>query len=213
MLFLNVPYGDKDEAKRLGARWNPELKRWYVQKREDYPKFSKWILNQGFIVVCDALYVLEGRQKCFRCGKDTRVIGFALENFFEFEGDPYDEEPVECIYWDDVIRIAGPIDPIPGPILKYLQSKYNYKNRFSLTTGESHINNCCDNCDVLQGDFYLFHEVDSPFFIDSEEKVRDLKIYKINLKYDIVISANVSYSSTDEMIKQYGRYKVLNVDN
>ena len=85
MLFLNVPYGDKDEAKRLGARWNPELKRWYVQKREDYPKFSKWILNQGFIVVCDALYVLEGRQKCFRCGKETRVIGFALENFFEFD--------------------------------------------------------------------------------------------------------------------------------
>lgn len=213
MLFLNVPYGDKDEAKRLGARWNPELKRWYVQKREDYPKFSKWILNQGFIVVCDALYVLEGRQKCFKCGKETRVIGFALENFFEFEGDPYDGEPVECIYWDDVIRIAGPIDPIPGPILKYLQSKYNYKNRFSLTTGESHSNNCCDNCDVLQGDFYLFHEVDSPFFIDSEEKVRDLKIYKINLKYDIIISANVSYSSTDKMVKQYGRYKVLNVDN
>lgn len=212
MLLLNVPFGEKDEAKKLGARWNPELKKWYVQKREDYPKFAKWILTQGSIVACDAIYVLEGKQNCFKCGKETRVIGFALENFYEFEGDLYDEEGVEYTYWSEVIRIAGPIDPIPGPILKYLQSKYNYKDRYSSTTGESHINNCCDNCDVLQGDFFLFHEVNSPFFIDSEEKIRDLKIYKIHLKHDIIINANIAYSSTDEMIKQYGRYQVLNID-
>lgn len=212
MLLLNVPYIEKDEAKSLGARWSNEDKRWYVGNKQDYPKFAKWIIGQGTIVVCDAIYVLEGRQTCFRCGKETRVIGFALENFFEFEGDPYDEEGVEYTYWSDVIRIAGPIDPIPAPILKYLQSNYNYKNRYSSTTGESHINNCCDNCDVLQGDFYLFHEVDSPFFIDSEEKVRDLKIYKINLKHDIIINADASYSYMDEMIKQFGRYRVLNID-
>lgn len=212
MLPLNVPYGEKDEAKKLGARWNPELKKWYVQKREDYPKFAKWILTQGSIVACDAIYVLEGKQNCFKCGKETRVIGFALENFYEFDGDPYDDDGIEYTYWSDVIRIVGPIDPIPEPILKYLQSKYNYKNRYSSTTGESHINNCCDNCDVLQGDFYLFHEVDSPFFIDSEEKVQNLKIYKIKLKHDIIINASVTYSSTDEMIKQYGRYRVLNID-
>lgn len=212
MLPLNVPYGEKDEAKQLGARWSPELKKWYVQNKEDYPKFARWILNQGFIVVCDAIYVLEGRQNCFKCGKETRVIEFALENFFEFEGGQYEGESIEYDYWDDVIRIAGPIDPIPTPILKYLQSKYNYKDRYSSTTGESHINNCCDNCDVLQGDFYLFNEVDSPFFINTEEKVRNLKIYKINLRHDIIIRASVSYSSTDEMIKQYGKYKVLNID-
>lgn len=26
MLLLNVPYEEKDEAKSLGAKWNPELK-------------------------------------------------------------------------------------------------------------------------------------------------------------------------------------------
>ena len=211
MLLLNVPYKDKDEAKKLGARWNPELKKWYVQKKEDYPKFAKWILTQGSIVACDAIYVIEGKQNCFKCGKETRVIGFALENFYEFEGDSYNQEGVGHTYYSDVIRIAGPIDPIPDPILEYLQKKYNYKDRYSYTTGESHINNCCDNCDVLQGDFYLFHEVDSPFFIDSKEKVQNLKIYKINLKHDIIINASVTYSSTDEMIKQYGRYDALNI--
>lgn len=43
-------------------------------------------------------------------------------------------------------------------------------------------------------------------------KVQDLKIYRINLKHDIIINANVTYSNTDEMIKQYGRYHVLSID-
>lgn len=38
MLVLNVPYEEKEEAKKLGARWNLEIKRWYVQNRQDYPK-------------------------------------------------------------------------------------------------------------------------------------------------------------------------------
>lgn len=45
VLFLDVPYKEKDEAKLLGARWNPEMKKWYVEKRFDYPKFAKWILK------------------------------------------------------------------------------------------------------------------------------------------------------------------------
>ena len=31
-LFLNVPYNEKDEAKSLGALWNPQRKKWYVYK-------------------------------------------------------------------------------------------------------------------------------------------------------------------------------------
>ena len=44
-LILKVPYGEKDEAKALGAKWNPQLKKWYVEKQKDYHKFIKWILG------------------------------------------------------------------------------------------------------------------------------------------------------------------------
>lgn len=30
MVFLDVPYHEKDEAKRLGARWDPEVRKWYI---------------------------------------------------------------------------------------------------------------------------------------------------------------------------------------
>ena len=35
MLLLDVPYGEKDTVKALGAKWNPEIKRWYVKNRSD----------------------------------------------------------------------------------------------------------------------------------------------------------------------------------
>lgn len=32
VIFLKVPYKDKEEAKKLGAKWNPKKKSWYFQK-------------------------------------------------------------------------------------------------------------------------------------------------------------------------------------
>jgi hypothetical protein len=41
-VFLNVPFAEKDEAKRLGARWDPARKKWYVPNGVDAEKFSRW---------------------------------------------------------------------------------------------------------------------------------------------------------------------------
>ena len=93
MLILNVPYSEKDEAKALGARWNPEIKKWYVRNKEDYYKFVRWIEPCGNMVIIDELYLIEGIQKCFRCGKETRVIGFgvdkhlSVDEIFELQED------------------------------------------------------------------------------------------------------------------------------
>lgn len=42
MTFLNVPYAEKDEARALGARWNPARKKWYVPPGADLEPFAKW---------------------------------------------------------------------------------------------------------------------------------------------------------------------------
>jgi hypothetical protein len=36
----------------------PELKKWYVQNKEDYPKFNKWILKDKSeaVILCDYIY-------------------------------------------------------------------------------------------------------------------------------------------------------------
>lgn len=139
MLILNVPYNEKDDAKSLGARWNPTVKKWYVKNKKDYYKFIRWIEPYGNMVIIDELYLIEDVKKCFRCGKDTRVIGFgidkhlSIDGLLEIENNNYDGNEIKEILHDkmleinqDDIHIVGPIDPIPEPLMEYIQNKYNY---------------------------------------------------------------------------------------
>ncbi|WP_045223659.1 DUF5710 domain-containing protein [Methyloterricola oryzae] len=41
--YLEVPYAQKDQAKALGARWDPARKKWYVPGGIDLAAFSAWM--------------------------------------------------------------------------------------------------------------------------------------------------------------------------
>jgi len=47
MKVLKVPYAEKDEAKALGARWNPTRKSWYVPDGVDVAPFARWLAGGG----------------------------------------------------------------------------------------------------------------------------------------------------------------------
>lgn len=47
MILLKVPFSEKDQAKSLGARWNPDLKCWFIPDDIDETPFSKWIPSSG----------------------------------------------------------------------------------------------------------------------------------------------------------------------
>lgn len=40
---LQVPYSEKDEAKRRGARWDIARRTWYVENIERLEPFLRWI--------------------------------------------------------------------------------------------------------------------------------------------------------------------------
>eukprot|EP00391_Amoebophrya_sp_Ameob2_P012471 CAMPEP_0178984008 /NCGR_PEP_ID=MMETSP0795-20121207/1370_1 /TAXON_ID=88552 /ORGANISM="Amoebophrya sp., Strain Ameob2" /LENGTH=792 /DNA_ID=CAMNT_0020674831 /DNA_START=231 /DNA_END=2610 /DNA_ORIENTATION=+ len=42
---LNVPFSDKDEAKRRGAWWDPEKQKWYVRGYGDRSRLEKWFVK------------------------------------------------------------------------------------------------------------------------------------------------------------------------
>ncbi len=44
---LKVPFNEKDQAKSLGARWNAELKAWYVPIGVSAAPFEKWFLSSS----------------------------------------------------------------------------------------------------------------------------------------------------------------------
>ena len=42
-IILDVPFKEKEEAKMLGARWDPEIKKWYVPANQSARPFARWI--------------------------------------------------------------------------------------------------------------------------------------------------------------------------
>ena len=213
MLYLDVPYKEKDEAKALGAKWNPSLKKWYVQDKKDYYKFLKWTLGdeECATIVCDHIYIVEGERECFKCHKPTKVIGFGVENMFELSNPGiYDNVDNPCKYLDNEIHITNYLENSTDDFLKFLSQRFGYYSDYSRIAGRDFYNHC-SHCGVLQGNFYLFAEVDSPFFIHSEEEAKKLTLYKIKIENDFVFSDYPSYSTTDWMIKEYA--KIINLKN
>lgn len=43
MVYLDVPYAEKDEAKALGAAWDPVKKKWYVPDWISPKKLARWL--------------------------------------------------------------------------------------------------------------------------------------------------------------------------
>lgn len=138
-LLLNVPYAEKDEAKALGARWNPEIKKWYAPSPYKYPNFYK----------CMGL-------------------------------------PTSCI---------------PPGLWKYIDETFHFHEGYSKQGGTYRANHC-HFCGAIQGEFYLFAEPDSPFFINSPSDASQLVLYKFHLKNDLILGDVINGDSPcDAFIK------------
>ncbi|WP_025917722.1 DUF5710 domain-containing protein [Herminiimonas sp. CN] len=42
ILFLDVPFAQKDSVKRLGAKWDGATRKWYIPHGMDVHLFSRW---------------------------------------------------------------------------------------------------------------------------------------------------------------------------
>lgn len=58
-VYLNVPYEQKDEAKRMGARWDSAKRQWYVIDPPALTPFQKF-LDVG---VMSFEYMADGKKK------------------------------------------------------------------------------------------------------------------------------------------------------
>lgn len=209
MLLLNVPYEEKEEAKALGARWKPEYKKWSVFLGKDYYKFDKWIPKyQGNVILCDYIYIIIGKHECFKCHKETNVVGLGVEKHMNIIEDDHGKRHYS--FYKDDIHICPFVDGLPKNICDFVSDNYGLKYGYSNVVKKRYLANHCQNCGVIQGNFFLFDEVDSPFFLYEASDVKKLEIYKVKLPYDIVCNAEIGYSSNDYMIKKYGKFQELN---
>jgi len=43
--YLQVPYAEKERAKKLGARWDIARKTWYIENVVDVTPFMRWMTD------------------------------------------------------------------------------------------------------------------------------------------------------------------------
>lgn len=75
-IYLDVPYVAKDEAKALGARWDPTARRWFVPAGVDAGPFARWIepelpVFRGPKLVVQIVWMPD---HCWKCAESIRPI-------------------------------------------------------------------------------------------------------------------------------------------
>lgn len=88
---LRVPFAEKDEAKRLGARWDAARKVWYIENVTDTAPFSRWIPTEGM----DSLPETMSKAKVVS-NKQPQSAGNTIT------GSNYAPQPrvCDCLPWD-----------------------------------------------------------------------------------------------------------------
>jgi Domain of unknown function (DUF5710) len=159
---LNVPFHEKDDAKRSGARWDPERKTWFVPEGADSGAFQRWIREMPHINIRSSTYwIVTSNRKCWKCERATEVFAFALpEDHCQLEFA--DDAPADDTgQWEPCGMRALPlyIEHLTEAVqIRIREVTPHYRLDFSQTIGSSYWMNHCEFCEAKQGDHELFCE-------------------------------------------------------
>jgi hypothetical protein len=185
-ISLNVNYEEKDEAKNNGAQWDPANKIWYLWDYKKIPLVNKWINNNYNIYITEHIYLVTGYRKCWKCNSLTKVYSIGADKF-AFFNDGWKFYPV--FYLINGIKLYS------NNFQSILTNTNNkFKILFSKTINEKYLINTCEQCNMLQGDNFLYDEDDSVFSPVNESEVKNMTIKKIDVSPDIGLNGNIFIS-------------------
>jgi hypothetical protein len=180
---LNVKYEEKDEAKNNGAQWGSVNKIWYLWDYKKIPLVNKWIPNNHNIYVTEHIYLVAGFRECWKCHNSTKVYSIGSDKFVCLD-DQWKFYPAFYLingiksYSNNFQNILS----ITNNKLKILLSK---------TINEKYLMNTCEHCNMLQGDNFLYDEIDSIFSPMNEYEASNMTIKKIDINIDIGLQGSI----------------------
>ena len=199
---LKVSFAEKDEAKTLGARWDKDLKTWYIPDGVDASLFAKWlhvptaisdepeyrIRSINYFIACS-------HTLCWKCQQQTKVFAFILpEEHQEYIYDDEDEEG----YWSnyEAIGTMSNVLKLELSVWKRLQTFTKlYKPAYSKQAGGRYFMNHCEHCNATQGDFFMHSEPGGAFFPTTEGEAGRITVYPIAEPFEG--NGSMTYSSVD----------------
>jgi hypothetical protein len=170
-VILSVPFEEKDQAKALGARWDPQQKHWWISSKVDTIPFARWLqlvdrqeplyrdlsaLDPDELEEYESAGLVEVffvPWTCWKCKQKTLAFHGAVGRSICVTHLLYQATVIEEL---DKLRKGFGLDPF-GCV----------KPRFSRTVGASYASQGCRNCDALIGENPLW-EYFSEFFSTTD---------------------------------------------
>lgn len=224
-LYIHVPFEEKDQAKALGARWDPQQRQWYVPEGIDSDLFSNWLpktpatIKHSVNVRSPYYYIAQNIRCCWSCSKFTRVYTFWLPEGFTCLTEISDEEPsyvygfadskekdlyietLNVIGWErwEAQEHRSPVSNVlymSDAVAERMASFTPlYKITYSKTKEFAYYMNHCEHCGEKQGDFPMHQEYGGSFFPDYETEASKILLFKINELFDV--TGDTSWRSED----------------
>lgn len=180
-LDLRVPYEDKDEAKRLGARWDSRARVWFVPDELDAERFARWLpADDAPNVRGPSYWIAASTRTCWRCRATSRVHGFILpaghETLDESEETGADrwepgEEPTLLCYLDWLA---------PEVVSRITTLTPHYRATYSKVTRSFYWMNLCEHCGAQLGDHETYCEPGQGFLAFTLEEARRISLARVD---------------------------------
>ncbi len=177
---LRVPFQDKDEAKRLGARWDAAARVWFVPEELEPARFERWLPpDETPNVRADSYFICASTRPCWRCGTASPVHGFMLppgHETFDCYDDAEDgvwepsEEPTLLCYLDWLS---------PEIVARITTLTRHYGYAYSEDTGSFYWMNRCEYCDAPFGDHETYCEPGQGFLAFTMEDARRITLLHV----------------------------------
>lgn len=195
-LYLNVPYSEKDQAKGLGAKWDPQKKLWYIPAGIDHVHFAQWMIENNIDksecnIRSKGFYIVESFEPCWKCKLITPVFSFLLPEYHQTkEYEDEDDDDNNCMTWQDrnyktIISFVDFVSPNCVETINKLTTSFYLD--FSKQNSASYYMNHCQNCASKLGDFYMHSEPGGAFMPMTPKDAELIKLYRFN--HDIKASA------------------------
>ena len=118
--YLDVPFLEKDEAKALGARWDPQRRQWWAPADVDPRAFSRWLDPEPreFTGSPVTVRLVQIDEHCWKCGTACQpIVGVQLAGEWAAYPDGWVEFPdcaegIHASHHPDLLEMqdAGPIE-------------------------------------------------------------------------------------------------------
>jgi hypothetical protein len=174
---LRVPYRDKDEAKRLGARWDSATRVWFVPEELDPARFQRWLpADSPPNVRAPSYLIAASTRRCWRCSATGPVHGFILPaghetlcSWDEADDSAWEpgEEPTLLCYVD---WLAPAVAARMTALTRHYRVAYDHETR------SFHWMNRCEFCDAPLGDHETYCEPGEGFMAFTLEQARRITL-------------------------------------